>query len=466
MKPLFVCCCVGLTPDHVGPATPRLAELARRGFAKPLAGSFPALTTTGQATMLTGVDPAAHGIVANGWYFRDLDQVWLWRQSERLLDAPPVWEGLRRRTAGLRVLKHFWWYAMNSSADEMVTPRPAYHADGRKSPDFYTRPRALHDLLVSRHGPFPLFHFWGPTAGVRSSRWIAESFTTASRDGACDLGLCYLPHLDYDLQRFGPHGEHLERNLRELDGCAGTVLDHAAERGAEVLVVSEYGLQAVERGVFINRRLREAGLLEVTANATGELLDPGASRAFAVCDHQVAHLYCRDDDAIAATREALAGLSGVERLLEADGKRECAVDHPRSGELVAIADDGAWFCYDYWLDDADRPDFANQVEIHKKPGYDPRELFFDPRGGKYRAMRALLRKKLGLRYVMDPVPLDPSLVRGSHGRPPATSGAGPVAIGSLPEWEERLSHQRDVAAVIEGYFGGRLKKGNFRDCGR
>jgi len=451
--PLIVICAVGLTPAHLGPHTPALTELAERGFSAPMQPTLPALTASSQSSMLTGVQPSEHGIVGNGWYFRDLGEVWLWRQSERLLCAPTVWRTIRTRHPRLKVLKHFWWYAMNSDADVFATPRPAYHADGAKSPDCYTWPPELKTTLIREHGEFPLFRFWGPTADVRSSRWIAEAFVTAWNAHQPDLSFCYLPHLDYDLQRFGPEGEHLPRNLREIDDCCRVVLEHADRVGADVLVVSEYGLEAVDRAVFINRRLREAGLLQVTVNATGELLDPGTSRAFAVADHQIAHVYCRRAEDVAAADEALADVPGIERCYRGAERAEIGLDHARSGEIIALATPGARFTYDYWLDDARRPDFANNVEIHKKPGYDPRELFFDPHGGKLRALKALVRKKLGFRYLMNPVSLDTALVRGSHGRPPSSPDQGPVIIGSRQDWAgDGNWKQIDVATLIDASF--------------
>lgn len=452
--PLVVICCVGLTPAHLGTATPNLSRLASEGFAAPMAGVLPAVTTTGQTTMLTGVLPSSHGIVANGWFFRELGEVWLWRQSEKLVQAPLVWERLRAARPGLKVLKHFWWYAMSTSADASVTPRPAYHQDGAKSPDFWTWPPELKPRLRAAHGDFPLFQFWGPATSIASTRWIADSFTTAFDAGTPDLALCYLPHLDYDLQRFGPAGPHLEPNLRALDEAAGIVIAHARARGARVLVVSEYGIERVDRAVMINRALRQAGLLAVTRNATGELLDPGMSRAFAVCDHQLAHVYCRDAVAAEAARTCIAALEGVERVHVGADRATLGLDHPRSGELVAIAAQGAWFAHDYWLDPAAAPDFARCVEIHKKPGYDPRELVFAADGGKFRAARALLRKKLGLRYVMDAISLDPAVVRGSHGRHAARPEDGPAIIGSEKAWARERWSQLDIAPLIERTLGG------------
>ncbi len=443
-RPLVVLNCVGLTQAHLGSDTPHLSRLAQEGFHSPLDAALPAVTTTAQVTMLTGVNPSQHGIVANGWYFRDLNEILLWRQSERLVCAPHVWEG-----QPWKVLKHFWWYAMNTSAQATVTPRPVYHHDGAKSPDFYAHPAPLKGLIAQKHGTFPLFNFWGPTAGAASTRWIAESFITAWDDQQPDLGLCYLPHLDYDLQRFGPTGPHLTPNLRELDACAGRVIDHARAHNAQILVVSEYGIAPVSDAAFPNRALRKAGLLQVSTNAAGELLDTGTSRAFTVCDHQLAHVYVRNPADLEKARACLATLPGVERVLLPNEHATLGLNHPRSGELILLAAQGCWFAYDYWLDDALKPDFAHAVEIHKKPGYDPRELFFDPNGGKLRAARALLRKKLGMRYLLNPCPLDPTLVGGSHGLAPIRAEDGPLLISSEKAMAARQPrHHRDVAGII------------------
>ena len=439
---LIVLNCVGLTPRHLGPQTPHLTRLASAGFMAPLQPVLPAVTTSAQTSMLTGTLPQEHGIVGNGWYFRELGEVWLWRQSRGLVQRPAAWP------AGTRVLNHFWWYAMNAPEfSASVTPRPVYHHDGRKSPDIYTYPAGLKQTLIERHGDFPLFNFWGPLADIRSTRWIAESFVSAFAATMPQLALCYLPHLDYDLQRFGPEGEHLAGNLRALDHEAGKVIAAAQAHGAEVLVVSEYGITAVTHGVYINRALRQAGWLAVSRNAAGELLDPGASRAFAVCDHQMAHVYVREPADLPAVRTLLESLDGIERVYALDERRALGLDHPRAGELIAVSAARRWFTYDYWLDDAAKPDFAQAVEIHKKPGYDPRELLFDPQGGKRRAGLALLRKKLGLRYLLNPCPLDDRLIKGSHGRAPDDVLDGPLVIGPR-RYQRETWHHTDIASVI------------------
>ena len=428
---LLVIDVVGLTPRLLE-VMPRTRAVADGGFSAELYTVLPAVTCSVQSTFLTGLTPSEHGIVGNGWYFRDIGEVNLWRQHNRLVGGEKVWETARTRHPGYRVANVCWWYAMGASTDTIVTPRPVYHADGRKSPDCYVRPAALHHELTAKLGAFPLFTYWGPTAGIASSRWIIGAARHVMPDH--DLTLVYVPHLDYDLQRFGPDDERAFDAARVLDAELAPLLEDASRTGVTVVVLSEYGITAVDTPVDVNRMLRRAGLLEVHENASGELLDPWASRAFAVVDHQLAHVYIRQPADIAAVRSMLEALPGVAEVLDATGQAAVGLDHERSGELVIVAEPNAWFTYYYWLNDECAPDFARGVEIHKKPGYDPAELFFDPgdRFVKLRAARTLLKKKLGLRYRMDVVPLDPSCVRGSHGRLPASAADGPVLLCSDP----------------------------------
>jgi predicted AlkP superfamily pyrophosphatase or phosphodiesterase len=438
--PLLVLDVVGLTPrllEHM----PRLRRIGSEGYAATLDPVLPVLTCSAQATMLTGVGPSRHGIVGNGWYFRDLGEILLWRQHHRLIQAEPVWETARRARPDLRAANVCWWYAMGATTDFTVTPRPVYYSDGRKEPDCYTDPPALHDDLTAELGTFPLFHYWGPAAGIQSSRWIARAARSILERERPDLTLVYLPHLDYDLQRYGPDAPQAVAAAREIDELAGGLAEHARERAATVVVVSEYGIVPVSRPVDINRALRRAGLLRVYVQDGMEYLDPWTSRAFAVADHQVAHVYVRDPGDVHVVGELLAQLPGLEALLDAEGQAEAGLAHERSGELVAIAEPDAWFTYYYWLEDGRAPDFARLVEIHRKPGYDPAELFMDPadRTVKLRAALALARKKAGMRYTMNVVPLDPRWVRGSHGRLPADPTEGPLLLCSdAAERRERM----------------------------
>jgi predicted AlkP superfamily pyrophosphatase or phosphodiesterase len=433
-NPVVVLDVVGLTPRLL-PHMPRLSALAEDGFRARLDTVLPAVTCTVQSSLLTGLPPSEHGIVGNGWYFRELGEPLLWRQHNALVQGEKVWDAARAAAGGsYRVANLCWWYAMGAATDILLTPRPVYHADGRKSPDCYTVPGSLRDELTRTLGPFPLFNYWGPTAGIASSQWIGRAAAHVLRTASPDLTLVYLPHLDYDLQRFGPSSAEAVAAARDVDRVAGDVIDLARGRGATVVALSEYGITPVRRPVDVNRELRRAGLLQVYEQDGMEYLDPWTSGAFAVADHQIAHVYVRDPAATRKVRDLLAGLPGVDEVLDGEGKARAGLDHPRSGELVVVAEPDAWFTYYYWLDDDRAPDFARTVEIHRKPGYDPAELFFDPadRWAKLRAGVALARKTVGLRYTMNVVPLDPSPVRGSHGRLPDDPADGPVLLCSDP----------------------------------
>ena len=438
MKPVLVLLVVGLTPSLVGPHTPNLERLARTGGQRPLRTVLPAVTCTAQATLLTGLMPSGHGAVANGWYFRGIAEVNLWRQSHRLIAGEKIWEAARRRDPAFTCAQMFWWFNMYSSADWSATPRPMYPADGRKIPDHYAHPPGLRDELNAKLGMFPLFKFWGPAADIESSRWIAAATRHVMATRNPTLTFCYLPHLDYNLQRLGPDLAHprLQKDLKEVDDLCGLLIDDAARRGRDVIVVSEYGITPVSGAVHINRALRQAGLVAVREEMGREILDAGASEAFAVADHQVAHVYVRTPDRIAAVNEVLANLDGVETVLGDEGKRQAGLDHPRSGELVAVAKADRWFSYYYWLDDDRAPDFARTVDIHRKPGYDPVELFLDP-AIRFPALAIgsrLARRKVGMRTLMDVISLkDTQLVKGSHGRPTEDPNEGPLVISSRPD---------------------------------
>ncbi len=436
MNPTLVILAVGLSPALVGEHTPRLKRLAERGAMRPLRTVTPAVTCTVQSTLATGLPPSGHGAVANGWYFRDLSEVWLWRQSNRLVTGEKVWEAGKARNPAFTCAKMFWWYNMYSTADWSATPRPMYPADGRKIPDHYAQPYALHDELDAKLGPFPLFKFWGPLTDISSSEWIARATLHVMQTRNPTLTLTYLPHLDYNLQRLGPDLGHrrIRQDLWEIDAVCGTLIDYAASSGRDVIVVSEYGITPVTDAVHINRALRKAGLIVVRPEEHGrEILDAGASAAFALADHQIAHVYVNDRNRINEVRELLEKLDGVERVLDKRGKREVGLDHERSGELVAISKADRWFSYYYWLDDRLAPDFARTVDIHRKPGYDPVELFVDPaiRLPMLATGWRLAKRKLGFRTLLDVISLkDTALVRGSHGRLTDNPQHGPLVISS------------------------------------
>ncbi|HLU67252.1 MAG TPA: alkaline phosphatase family protein [Kofleriaceae bacterium] len=430
--PLVVIDAVGLTPSMLGPDTPHLSALALDGFRAQLDPILPAVTCSAQATLLTGALPREHGVVGNGWYFRDLAEVLFWRQSNHLVGGDKLWDAARRARPDLRTAVLLWWFNMYSSAELSVTVRPIYPADGRKIPALYSHPSGLAASLEAELGRFPFFQFWGPSAGLPSSDWIARAALELFRRERPGLTLVYLPHLDYDLQRFGPAHPRARQAVRELDGVAGLLIDGVRAEGAEVVVLSEYGIEEASGAVHLNRALRQHGLLAVRETLGWELLDAGASRAFAVADHQIAHVYVRDPADLARVAQIVRAQRGVARLFDAEGKAELGLDHPRSGELVAVAEPGHWFTYYYWLDDARAPDFARTVDIHRKPGYDPVELFLDPDRPlvKGRVLVNLARKKAGMRYLMDVIPLRADLVKGTHGRADVAPEHGPLLISS------------------------------------
>ncbi len=461
MNPTLVILAVGLSPALVGEHTPRLKRLAERGAMRPLRTVTPAVTCTVQSTLATGLPPSGHGAVANGWYFRDLSEVWLWRQSNRLVTGEKVWEAGKARNPAFTCAKMFWWYNMYSTADWSATPRPMYPADGRKIPDHYAQPYALHDELDAKLGPFPLFKFWGPLTDISSSEWIARATLHVMQTRNPTLTLTYLPHLDYNLQRLGPDLGHrrIRQDLWEIDAVCGTLIDYAASSGRDVIVVSEYGITPVTDAVHINRALRKAGLIVVRPEEHGrEILDAGASAAFALADHQIAHVYVNDRNRINEVRELLEKLDGVERVLDKRGKREVGLDHERSGELVAISKADRWFSYYYWLDDRLAPDFARTVDIHRKPGYDPVELFVDPaiRLPMLATGWRLAKRKLGFRTLLDVISLkDTALVRGSHGRLTDNPQHGPLVISSradrLPQGTVEATAFKQL--VLDHVFG-------------
>lgn len=395
---------------------------------------LPAVTTAVQSTYLTGQWPSEHGIVGNGWYDRTDAEIKFWKQSNHLVQGDKVWEHARRLHPGFTCSKMFWWYNMYSSADFSVTPRPQYLSDGRKMPDCYSHPASLRDDLQKELGQFPLFQFWGPGANIVSSQWIADASILTDQWHNPDLTLIYLPHLDYCLQKYGHDYTKIAPELQAVDKLCRQLVEHYEKQGREIIILSEYGITNVNRPIHLNRLLREQGLLSVRVERGLELLDAGASRAFVVADHQFAHVYINDRSCYRQVRELMEQAPGVELVLDRDGKRAHHLHHERSGDLVLVADAESWFTYYYWLDDAKAPDFARIVDIHRKPGYDPVEMFLNPADPlvKLKVIGKVLKKKLGFRYLMDVIPLNANLIKGSHGRIAESAKDHPVLITTRP----------------------------------
>lgn len=437
MPPIVLINAVGLTPRLLAHA-PRLRAVAAAGWQADMPGVLPAVTCTAQATLLTGKLPSEHGVVANGWLFRDTNEVRFWQQCNRLIQAEPLYATARQRAKErgkpFTSAKLFWWFNQGAAVDISVTPKPHYGIDGTKVFDITGMPPDVPGLLVKEFGAFPFPAFWGPMAGLPSTQWIAAAAGWTLRHYKPTLTLVYLPHLDYDPQRFGPSGTDMAKCVKELDDACEPLLDAAKEIGAQVWVVSEYGHCDVKRPVYPNRELRKLCTLGVRRGPFGEQLDLYDTGAFAVCDHQLAHVYVDSPARIPNVKDWLGRVPGVARVLAGEERAEIGLDHPRAGEIILLAEPDSWFAYPFWLDDAVSPDYARSVAIHHKPGFDPCELFFDPklRFPKLHAARRLLQKKLGFRMTMDVVPLNASIVRGSHGLAAADPLDRPILIGHGP----------------------------------
>jgi len=433
MQKLAVIDVVGLTPNLIGQHTPNIKKFIEGGKMATIEAAVPAVTTTAQTTYLTGVTPAQHGIVANGWMFRDEMEIKFWRQSNRLVQHKKLWEAAREIAEAqgekFTVANMFWWYAMNATTDFAATPRPMYPSDGRKLPDVYTWPTELRDELQADLGQFPLFEFWGPNSSIRSTQWIANASQRMVEKYDPTLTLIYLPHLDYGLQRFGPDINKMAEDLQQVDKVVGQLLDFMKRHGREVVLLSEYGIVPVDTPVHLNRLFRLRDWISYRMEVGREMIDPGMSKAVAVADHQIAHIYVNDPSIMDEVRQLVESTPGVAEVMNREEQAKYGLDHERSGELVALAEPNAWFTYYFWLDDDRAPDYARTVDIHRKPGYDPVELFFNPDlpFPKLYAAYKVLRKKLGFRYLMDVTPLDATLVKGAHGIRTAPE-AGPLFI--------------------------------------
>lgn len=426
---------------HIQPSSALGQWLASQPVAA-LSPGIPAVTCSVQATLTTGVTPAGHGVIANGLatYRSSEDaelvddsneaefrrQVSFWEQSNQFVQAPRFWQN-EDGTSRWKTALLFFQNCMpgfhgtpRPAADIVLTPKPDHGPDGKIVSLCWSRPAELVPALFSRLGPFPLMNYWGPMASITSSQWIAQAAAMVWREQMPQLQMTYVPHLDYDLQRFGPDSAQAAKAVQDVAAALDPLVSAVLDSGGSLLVLSEYAIHPVQGSIPINNILREAGLLATRSHPAGNLVDYAASPAFAMCDHQIAHIYTKDAGATAAVREVLGGRGNM-ALWGRPEMREAGLNHRRSGDLLAMSQTH-WFDYRWWSDPAQAPAFAGTVDIHRKPGYDPLELFFDP------ATRAITRNE--------------SLIKGSHGAPPAE---GAVLIGAGTSSPVRA---QDVAGIV------------------
>ncbi|MBN2477442.1 MAG: alkaline phosphatase family protein [Pirellulales bacterium] len=396
---------------------PKLQELTAGGEIADLVPSFPCVTCPVQANMTTGKLPAAHGVVANGFYWRRPPRVEMWTSGNDCIAGPQIWDVLSRRDEPLTSAVWFPLHARGCGADYVCTPAPIHHPDGGESLWCYTRPTELYGELRDKLGHFPLQHFWGPMADVRSSAWIADSAVIAARRWRPDFFYIYLPHLDYAAQRTGPDSAAARKAVGELDDVIGALAEGFGEAYRDALlwlVAGEYAIRPVDHVEYPNRLLREAGLLAVSREEDGEHLDLAASRAWALVDHQFSHVFVADGDpnTAAAVAEVFAGRPGIAEVLVGPRRARRSLDHTRSGEVVLISAPHSWQAYYWWLADDCAPAFARTVDIHGKPGYDPMELHFDP--------------------IAKGISLEVTRIGGSHGAPAEDAAGRSVIVASEP----------------------------------
>ena len=383
---------------------PNLSRLVANGDQARLEHSFPAVTWPAQATMLTGKQPSEHGVVANGFYWRDSQKVEMWTATNDKILAPQIWDLLHKRDPSLTSAAWFPMLSKQSGADYVCMPAPVHNPDGSESLWCYTKPTEFYGELLERLGHFPLQHFWGPLANIKSTDWIAESAIIAAEKFRPNFNYIYLPHLDYAAQKDGPDSSQALTAVVELDNVLAKLIggfeaayDATNDGDLTWLIASEYTIQAVDHVAYPNRLLREAGLLNVREEDGGELIDFANTPAWALVDHQFSHVYIREAANIRRAADVFRSQQGIAEVLVGEERAKYGMDHERSGEIVLVSTPNSWQAYYYWLDESHAPGFARTVDIHRKPGYDPVELCFD--------------------FATKTVPLDATLVHGSHGAP-------------------------------------------------
>jgi len=429
----------GLRPDDVE-RMPHLKRLMSTGDQSSLVASCPAVTWPAQANMLTGKLATDHGVVANGFFWRDEAKVEMWTASNEKITAPQIWDVLHQHDASLTSAVWFPMLSKKCGADYVCMPAPIHNPDGSESLWCYTKPIELYGDLRDAFGHFPLQHFWGPMANIKGSSWIADSATIAAQRYQPNFFYLYLPHLDYAAQRDGPDSEAAMTALTELDDVIASLVSNFttayADQELTWMVASEYVITPVDHVTYPNRMLRSAELLNVRDEDDGEHLDVANSPAWALVDHQFSHVFVKDADphVVQQVAELFEGQPGISEVLVGDNRQKYGLDHERSGEVVLISTANSWQAYYWWEDDARAPGFARTVDIHRKPGYDPVEMHFD------RATKS--------------IPLDATLVKGSHGAPantPAQQGILLVSQKGVLNGD-RLS-DTDVAGLVLRQFG-------------
>lgn len=398
---------ISLTEEHLNDAelTPNIQKLLENGQQAKIKPVFPAVTGSMQATYITGTSPAEHGIICNGLPNWDTKEITMWNQTMLPIQGKKIWEKLKEEDLTAKTAVLFWQFSKLSTADYVVTPAPI-HLDKKTIMWCDSKPRNLYERLREKYGDFDLKSFWGPLSSVKSSEWILDAAIDVLEEYKPRLSLVYLPNIDYNAQRFGPESEAAKSSIKEIDSLIGNFVEQLEERNLKeqtrLVILSEYNFKTVNRPIFINQTLNKEGYVAIKHVENMDFLDLEMSKAFALADHQLAHVYIQDSRDIGVVKEILERTPGVAEVWGEEEKRAHKINHELSGQLIAIAEPDSWFVYYWWLNDEQAPEFAYNVDIHRKPGYDPVELFVNPKTFQ--------------------IPLEPERIKGSHGLPAKDKG--------------------------------------------
>jgi len=435
VKRLIVIDIVGLESKHISEqTTPNIFKISQTGETRELQTVFPAVTCTVQSSLLSGSYPEVHGIISNGLYDRQHYSVSFWGQSSNLVQADRIWDVIKMHQNDSKTAVLFWQNTMYSNADFVLTPRPL-HMEDKMIMWCYSKPPGSYEKLSDKIGKFDLTWYWGPLVSKRSSEWIEMATEYVLENEKPNFLFTYIPHLDYSFQRNGTSYKDLKDDLRFVDELVGKLVKKVSSLGmledTQFIIFSEYGFTDVNSDIPLNSIFRENDLVAVREIEGNEYLDLEHSNAFAMVDHQVAHIYVKENYSNQVTK-ILEGIKGIDMILDNNLKQQFRINHQRSGDLIAISNKDKWFSYYWWFDQLKAPSFSRRVDIHRKPGYDPVELFFDP--------------------STKSIPLNGKLVKGSHGRLPIQGqSANPVFVSNIKNIGS-TGDDNDLSVVIIGKF--------------
>jgi predicted AlkP superfamily pyrophosphatase or phosphodiesterase len=426
---------VGLEKRHISETlTPNIFKISQGGETRNLETVFPAVTCTVQSSLLSGTYPEVHGIISNGLFDKQNYAVSFWEQSSNLVQADRIWDTLKMSGSSHKTAVLFWQNTMYSNADIVLTPRPL-HMDERMIMWCYSKPPGFYEKIAEKIGKFDLTTYWGPLTSRKSSEWIEQATELVLENERPNFLFTYIPHLDYSFQKNGISYNNLKDDLKFVDDLVGRLIKKVSDMGiiedTQFIIISEYGFTDVRSDIQLNTILRENDVLSVREIEGLEYLDLEYSKAFAMVDHQVAHIYIKENYRN-SVRKILEGIKGVDLIMDDELKQRFRINHARSGDLIAVSDKDKWFSYYWWFDPLKAPSFARKVDIHRKPGYDPVELFFDP--------------------TTKSIPLNGKLVKGSHGRLPLQDQSGPVYVSNMKNIPETNDAENLSIVTIGKYL--------------